>query len=112
MRLKFFWIPARDSSAAEIELNAFLARSRVVQVEKAVAAYDCGSGWGPALDCGEFGDFKTLAVPAARRGARRILNADPVAALAPSGRACHRPFSLSPPGCRNKPVDDFPRLFE
>lgn len=45
MKMKFFWIPARDSAAAEAELNAFLARSRVVQVEKAFTADTDGPGW-------------------------------------------------------------------
>jgi superfamily II DNA helicase RecQ len=34
MRMKFFWIPAVDSTAAEQELNQFLAMHRVVHVEK------------------------------------------------------------------------------
>ena len=38
MRLKFYWIPASDSAAAEQELNQFLAMHRVVQVEKSFCA--------------------------------------------------------------------------
>lgn len=45
MKMKFFWIPARDSAAAEAELNAFFARTRVVQVEKAFTADADGPGW-------------------------------------------------------------------
>lgn len=43
--MKFFWIPARDSSAAEAELNTFLGGHRVVQVEKAFCSDADGPGW-------------------------------------------------------------------
>ncbi len=45
MKLKFFWIPAADSAAAEEELNVFLAGHRVVNVEKAFAQPDGSVGW-------------------------------------------------------------------
>jgi superfamily II DNA helicase RecQ len=38
MRLKFFWIPAVDSGAAEQEVNQFLAMHRVVHLEKTFCA--------------------------------------------------------------------------
>lgn len=47
MRMKFFWVPARDSAAAEQEINAFLAAHRIVQVEKhfSPASGSHPSGW-------------------------------------------------------------------
>jgi len=45
MKMKFFWIPARDSSAAEAELNTFLCGNRVVQVEKSFCSDADGPGW-------------------------------------------------------------------
>ena len=45
MKIKFFWIPARDSHAAEAELNIFLAVNRVVQVEKSFCPDADGPGW-------------------------------------------------------------------
>ncbi len=45
MKMKFFWIPARDSAVAEAELNVFLAGHRVVQVEKSFCSDSDGPGW-------------------------------------------------------------------
>ena len=45
MKMKFFWIPARDSAAAEAELNSFLGGHRVVQVEKNFCSDADGPGW-------------------------------------------------------------------
>ena len=45
MKMKFFWIPARDSTAAETELNTFLGSHRVLQVEKSFCSDADGPGW-------------------------------------------------------------------
>lgn len=45
MKMKFFWIPARDSAAAEAELNVFLSGNSVEQVEKSFCTDADGSGW-------------------------------------------------------------------
>jgi hypothetical protein len=45
MRLKCFWIPVRDSGAAEPEVNALLAQHRVVSLEKAFVAEGTNRGW-------------------------------------------------------------------
>lgn len=45
MRLNFFWVPAWDSSAAEQELNAFLSRHRIIQVEKQFLPAPSQPGW-------------------------------------------------------------------
>jgi superfamily II DNA helicase RecQ len=45
MRLKFFWIPALDSAAAEQEANAFLASHRVVQVDRHFQPSPTQPGW-------------------------------------------------------------------
>jgi hypothetical protein len=51
MRLKFHWIPARDSSAAEAELNAFLGQHRIVQVERAFHGGDGKApGWAICIE--------------------------------------------------------------
>jgi len=45
MKLKFFWIPAVDSTAAEQELNQFLANHRIVEVEKTFSQSGTQAGW-------------------------------------------------------------------
>jgi len=46
MPIKFFWVPAVDSEAAERELNAFISSHRVVEVTKAFNALLGGPcGW-------------------------------------------------------------------
>ena len=45
MKISFFWIPARDSFDAEVELNGFLASHRIVQVEKGFVSAADGPGW-------------------------------------------------------------------
>jgi superfamily II DNA helicase RecQ len=50
MKLKCFWIPARDSMAAEAEVNAFLAQHRVVSLEKAFVAEGTNPGWSVCVE--------------------------------------------------------------
>lgn len=45
MRLKFYWVPAFDSAAAEQELNAFFSGHRVVQLDKHFQASPTQPGW-------------------------------------------------------------------
>lgn len=45
MKVKFFWIPARDSIAAESERNGFLTANRVIHIEQAFVASESAPGW-------------------------------------------------------------------
>jgi superfamily II DNA helicase RecQ len=45
MKMKFFWIPALDSSNAEDELNTFLASHRIVHLDKAFTQAEGCLGW-------------------------------------------------------------------
>lgn len=59
MFLKFFWIPALDSGVAEQELNAFLSRHRVVDIDRQFAVVGSVAGWSLCVqwvgECGEAG---------------------------------------------------------
>jgi superfamily II DNA helicase RecQ len=50
MPLKFFHIPSRDPALMEAELNAFLARHRVVTVERRFVECGLESFWGLCVD--------------------------------------------------------------
>jgi superfamily II DNA helicase RecQ len=45
MRLKFFWVPAMDSVAAEQEVDGFLTSHQVVQVERIFHPSATQPGW-------------------------------------------------------------------
>ena len=45
MQLKFFWIPARECSSVEAEVNAFLSTHRVVHLEKEFLSDSLAPGW-------------------------------------------------------------------
>ncbi len=45
MFLKFFWVPALDSSTAEAEVNAFLGSHRVAHVDRQLAMVEQTVGW-------------------------------------------------------------------
>jgi hypothetical protein len=49
VRLRFFFVPAVGSDAAEAELNRFLATHRVSRVEKSFVADGAASGWALAV---------------------------------------------------------------
>ena len=63
MKLTFFWIPAFDSTAAAEELNRFLAKHRVIQVEKRFCAGEGGHGTGWSV-CVEWMPGRESAAPA------------------------------------------------
>ena len=69
MRLKFFWTPARDSAAAEAELNVFLGANRVVQVEKSFCSDADGPGWSL---CVQWIPGEVASVPPAIRGGSKV----------------------------------------
>ncbi len=72
MRLKFFWIPARDSGTAAPEVNAFLAQHRVVSLGRSFVAE--GTNLGSSV-CGEW-IASVVSVAACSAGGRRVWNAD------------------------------------
>lgn len=50
MPFKFLFVPLRDSSAAEAELNGFLAQHRVLAVERQWVDAGAQSGWGVCIE--------------------------------------------------------------
>jgi hypothetical protein len=50
MGLRFFAIPVRDSSACEQELNGFLARHKVVSIERHLIDQGVNSFWAICVD--------------------------------------------------------------
>jgi hypothetical protein len=50
MALKFFIVPAFDPTAAEVEINAFIGRHRVVTIERRLVDQGSGSFWAICVD--------------------------------------------------------------
>lgn len=66
MKVKFFWIPARDSVEAESELNSFLTANRVIHIERAFVPSEPAPGWSICVQWVQQGASGTAATPKGR----------------------------------------------
>ena len=78
MPFKFFLVPAVDPTEAEAEVNAFLARNRVVNVDRRWVDQGGGSFWALCVDflSGTPGVGKSVATGRSRIDYKQVLSAE------------------------------------
>lgn len=78
MPLKFFLVPVADSNGAELELNAFLVRHRVLSVDRRWVDQGQNSFWAVCVDFldGSKVDGKPLATGRSRIDYKQVLSAE------------------------------------